>query len=258
MRQAFSTIGLTCAVMLCATAPALLGDEYNKRTDITINNPVEVPGAVLQPGMYTFKLIDYPSDRHIVEISSTDGKTVYAVIFTAAARRVRQTGTPTMTFYEGSNGRPPAVNEWFWPGELDGQQFLYPHKQATIISQSTGKKVPESPEESNQPGLVSQNQAPTPPTPAQPPATQPNPAPGVAETAPAPAPPPAPSSTQPAPQQVAQATPPPPPVSQNPPANENTQLPQTASDLPLIGLIGLISISAAMAAHSLRRARAMR
>src|SRR5215472_12273815 len=104
MRQLVSRVALPCAVLLCAAGPAMLGDENDKKTDITIANPIEVPGAVLQPGTYMFKLVNSSSNRHIVEISSEDGKQVFAVVFTAAARRIERTGKPVMTFYESAGG----------------------------------------------------------------------------------------------------------------------------------------------------------
>src|ERR1700740_1459662 len=98
MKNLFLRIAGPCALMLCAAGPTLMADEYDKKTDVTINNPVEVPGVVLQPGTYMFKLLNSASNRHIMEISSEDGKRVYAVVFTAAARRGRPSSEPRMTF----------------------------------------------------------------------------------------------------------------------------------------------------------------
>ena len=41
-------------------------DEWDKKTDVTFNQPVEVPGMVLSAGTYVFKLADSESDRSIV------------------------------------------------------------------------------------------------------------------------------------------------------------------------------------------------
>ncbi|HEX5430662.1 MAG TPA: hypothetical protein VFW83_01750, partial [Bryobacteraceae bacterium] len=152
-------IALPCALMLVTLTPGAFADQYDKMTNVTISQPIEVPGAVLQPGTYTFKLLDEPSDRHIVQISSLDGKHTYAIVFTAAARRINVTSTPTLTFYEAPSGQPQAVNKWFWPGEQDGQQFLYSHEEAQKIDQASGVKVPEAPPEASQ-SAVAQNTEP--------------------------------------------------------------------------------------------------
>jgi putative ABC transport system permease protein len=61
-------------------------DEYDKKTVITITEPLEVPGIVLQPGKYVFKLLDSSSNRHIVEVMNERMDHLYALTFTAAAR----------------------------------------------------------------------------------------------------------------------------------------------------------------------------
>lgn len=245
-------IGLLCALMLLPLAPGAFADQYNKRTDITITEPIEVPGAVLQPGTYTFKLLDEPADRHIVQITSKDGKTTYAVAFTAAARRLQPTPKPMLTFYETKNGGPNAVDKWFWPGEMDGQQFLYPHKQAQQIAQNTGDKVPEAPvqapERGQSPPIVSQHETQDPTLPA-----------AVNKQ----------KQNRPAPQepeQVAQATPPPQPSPADQPAQpseqpntqqpqQNQSLPRTASSMPLLALLGLLSLGAGAAVRTFARDR---
>src|SRR5215472_6038592 len=93
MSKVLSRIALPCATLLFAAVPRLAADAWDKKTDITIDRPVEVPGLVLMPGTYTFKLLN-STERHIVEITSQDGKQVYAIVFTAAARRLEPTSTP--------------------------------------------------------------------------------------------------------------------------------------------------------------------
>jgi hypothetical protein len=48
-------------------------DTWDKKTVVTFNQAVEVPGKVLPAGTYTFQLLDSPSDRHIVQIFTADG-----------------------------------------------------------------------------------------------------------------------------------------------------------------------------------------
>src|SRR4051794_22799740 len=61
------------AVASCLSLASLsvfpaMADTWNKKTIITINEAVQVPGAILQPGKYVMKLMDSQSDRHIVQI----------------------------------------------------------------------------------------------------------------------------------------------------------------------------------------------
>jgi hypothetical protein len=46
-----------------AFVPTMKGDEWNKKTDITISQPIEIQGTVLPAGSYVIKLLDSPAGR---------------------------------------------------------------------------------------------------------------------------------------------------------------------------------------------------
>ena len=85
-------------------APAVKADDWNRKTVITFSDPVEIPGVhlagwgVLPAGTYVFKILDSPSDRHIVQIFSKDEKTVYATILAIPNYRLKATDKTVMTF----------------------------------------------------------------------------------------------------------------------------------------------------------------
>jgi len=59
------------ALVILAFPPGIMADQWNKKTTVTFNVPVEIPGVgaqVLPAGTYVFKLLDSLSDRHIVQI----------------------------------------------------------------------------------------------------------------------------------------------------------------------------------------------
>ena len=235
--------------------PVLKADEYNRQTFFTITQPLEVPGVVLTPGTYVMRLFDSSSDRHIVQFMTEDRKKQLALTFAVAADRVRPTGKTVLTMYEGSRGEPPALHTWFYPGDVVGQEFLYPHKQAVRISERTNTVVPEV-------ETASAKEAAAAVTPAAEPAKS-NESHDesvlVAKAEPAPEPAPAPIAA-PEPQQAAAEPQSPPPA--NPPATQSAQaaptasddsLPKTASDGPLAALIGGLSLVFAFGLRRLRR-----
>ena len=67
-------------------------DEWDKKTNVTFNEPVEVPGVVLPAGSYVFKLADSESDRHIVQVFSKDQRHVYATILAISDERLKTSG----------------------------------------------------------------------------------------------------------------------------------------------------------------------
>ena len=203
-----AAVGLTAA----AFAPAALADEWNKRTVMTINQPIQVPNRVLPPGKYVVKLLDSPSDRHIVQIFNADETHLITTILAMPNYRLEPTGKTTFTFWETPPGQPPALRAWFYPGDNYGQEFAYPKSVATQLAAVSRAPVPTT-EVTKQEEMA---QAPVTTTPAPP-------------------------------QEEAQAAPPPPPPApeapEAPPAPIPQQLPKTASPYPLIGLAGLASLS---------------
>jgi hypothetical protein len=205
-------------VLLLATCfPLAHADEWDKATKITFNEPVQVPGKVLPAGTYVFKLLDSSSDRHIVQIFNEDQTSLITTILAIPNERLEPAGKTILTYDERPADQPMALAAWFYPGNTIGQEFVYPKSEAKWLSGLNKRKVPsmESEEAQNQ-------------TPAGEPTPRPASSPAAANQTPSPAPTPAPN---PANTQVAQ--------------NE-AQLPHTASLLPLFGLIGVTLLGVAV------------
>ena len=63
--------------MFAMLIPSARADEWNKKTIVTFSGPVEIPGQVLQPGSYVFKLADSQSDRNIVQVFNKGRNHIY-------------------------------------------------------------------------------------------------------------------------------------------------------------------------------------
>ncbi len=214
-----------------------MADDYNRKTVFTFSGPVEIPGVhlkgwgVLPAGTYVFKILDSQSDRHIVQIFSADEKTVYATILAIPNYRLKATGKTVITFRERPAGEPEALRAWFYPGRNYGEEFVYPKEKAVEIAQST-----------NTPVLYTAAEVPVEVT--EPITTVDEPVVAQLEQAPV-------AAVQPTGEQVELAQ-----VVTPPPANEliaSAALPGTASNLPMIGLVGLMALSAAFALRAFTR-----
>jgi hypothetical protein len=117
-------------------------DDFNKKTVITFSQPVEIPGQVLPAGTYTFKLAYSTSDRHIVEVYNADGSRIIATILAIPDWRLRPTGKTVVKFAERAGDNPDAVRVWFYPGDNFGQEFVYPKKRAMELAVATKEPVP--------------------------------------------------------------------------------------------------------------------
>ncbi len=193
-----------------ALAPGARADEWNKLTRITVDEPIQVPNKVLPAGTYVIKLLDSPSDRHIVQIFNADQSHLETTILAIPNYRLQPTGKTVFTFWETPPGQPKALRAWFYPGDNFGQEFAYPKSAAVQIAAVSHQPVPTT--EATQAAQLPEA-----------PVTQ----------------------TQPPPQEEAQNTPPPPPQEAAPapePAPAPQELPKTASPYPLIGLAGVLSL----------------
>jgi hypothetical protein len=224
-------IGLLSATLL----PSAKADEFNRKTEITFSGPVEIPGVhltgwgVLPAGTYMFKVMDSQSDRHIVQIFSKDELTVYATILAIPNYRLKPTDKTVITFRERPAGEPEALRAWFYPGRNWGEEFVYPKSKAVALAKvsnvavlaiATDVKVEvEKPEEA---AVVEElKQAPV--VAVKPTGEEVE----VAQVV----------QTTPAPEVAADLTP--------------VALPETASSLPLIALLGLLAMGGALALRML-------
>src|SRR5689334_5474133 len=120
-------------LLLTGAATRANADEWNKKTYITTSQSIEVPGAILPPGRYVFKLLDSPSNRHIVQVMNDRENHVYCTNLAIPKERMEPADKTILSFYEMPGGGPEPVRAWFYPGDLIGQEFVYPKKRMTEI-----------------------------------------------------------------------------------------------------------------------------
>lgn len=236
---------LYCSVALAGAlalsfAGSATAQPVDQRTYFTFSGPFELPGGKTLPaGKYTFRVMDSPSNRHIVQVLSQDGRQMHATLLAIPAQRQDPPSEPEIRFMEAPANTPPAIRTWWYPGRTIGHEFIYPKDQARRLAARQTEPVltvagnERSTEEMQNADLerVSSN--------------------GQETTVAADAP----RDTAVAPER--DTTPPADraPVTTIADARRETrtELPRTASPLPLIGLTGLLALSLAGALR-LRRA----
>ena len=161
IRSKFASLGLLVALVVFTGAPSARADAWDKETVVTFSNPVEVPGQVLPPGTYVFKLAESQSDRGIVQIFSEDHSRLLATILAIPDYRPTPTEKTVISLEERPSGRPEAVHAWFYPGDNQGVAFVYP-KSATQLAVANSQLAPPAgpaAEASAPPTLPSEQQA---------------------------------------------------------------------------------------------------
>ena len=236
--KSITLFAMFCALAVAlALAPAVYADQWNHETRVTFSQPVEIPSMVLPPGTYVFKLLDSQTDRNIVQIFNEDRNHLFATILAIHDYRLHPTGKTVIMFEEREADAPQAIRAWFYPGENYGAEFVYPQPRAAALAQATKQPVPSMPATEKPPEMAQLQEAPVM-----------NQQPSGEQTAPEPAPAPQPQS-QPQPQAAA----PPEEQAPMPPQQLPEQLPQTASDVPLMGLMGLCALGLAGTVRLVRK-----
>jgi LPXTG-motif cell wall-anchored protein len=209
-----ATLAITgIALIGTSFVPKAHADAWDKMTIVTVHEPIIAGNKVLDPGTYVWRLMDSQSDRHIVQIFDKDQQHLQTTILAIPDYRLQPTGKTQFAFWETPAGVPKAVKDWFYPGDNYGQEFPYPKKLVAQLASAAPVPIPNNYREPE-------------PVPEPQPAAQPQPEPQPApQPAPEPQAPPQSQTVQPVPVQQPQA------------------LPHTGSFNPLIGLLGLMSLS---------------
>jgi hypothetical protein len=230
------TTAFAAAILTTISAAQTAAQTPNYRTEFTFNQSVEVPGATLPPGTYTFRIMRSESTRHVMEVTAKDSTNKnYGHFITISAERPKPSQEAELRFLETPAGQPAAVKTWWYPGERTGREFIYPREQARRIAQRTNQPVLTTQDASASSAQKSDaDLAYVSPTGAVTPLTdeQINDLVGVAANTP----PVGASAPARAPAQEGTTA-----------ANTRTRLPKTATPLAGIGLMGLISLLGAAA-----------
>lgn len=217
---AFASAGVMAAML----APRARADAWNQKTIISFSGPVEIPGQVLNPGTYVFKLMDSMADRNVVQVFNKNETHCYGTFLAIPDYRLKPAGRPIITFEERAEGAPEAVKAWFYPGDNYGHEFVYPRVKALALAKANHQPVASMPQE------MAANTIQPAATMTAPPVTALKQAPLTAQQE---------TEEQ---VEIAQVFPPPPPMTAE---RLPKRLPQTGSDLPLIALFGMVSLTSA-------------
>ena len=146
-----SKAALACVASTVLALPLVAGAQgpANQDTFFTFSQAVELPNKTLPAGKYLFQLADSPSNRHVVKVMSADRKEIHATLLAIPYySNERPSDEPQVRFMEtpaGTTGTAAAgtnaIKIWFYPGRSVGHEFIYPRSQATRIASRTGSSV---------------------------------------------------------------------------------------------------------------------
>jgi hypothetical protein len=137
-----SLLAVGLGVVFTALTVVAQGVPFNQRTTVTFGQPVEVPGAVLPAGRYTFTIANQMGNRNIVRIWNAAKTRLITTVMGIPDYSVRAPGRTVLMFHERPSNTPEALKAWFYPGFNTGLEFVYPLHQAEQLARLNKQDVP--------------------------------------------------------------------------------------------------------------------
>jgi hypothetical protein len=151
------SLALGAVLLALSFSPSAKADNWDKKTVVTFDQDVEIPGQVLPAGTYVFKLLHSNSNRFVVQVWSQGESQLLASLVTIGDSFPNQSGDPyfVLDTTGTDEGYPPAIVSWFFAGSDEGRDFIYSGGYSTsrIVDDSAYQYQPQA-----QPRAQSQNQ----------------------------------------------------------------------------------------------------
>jgi hypothetical protein len=135
LRKMLSTLGLLLALTMML--PVVHADDWNQSAQFTFSQPVQIPGRVLPAGTYRFQLADN-NDRHLVRILRED-RSLVATLYSIPRVREGRGLDVAITLANRGATQPQAIVSWFFVGETQGHEFLYPRQEKLELARAVEK-----------------------------------------------------------------------------------------------------------------------
>lgn len=141
MYRAIAVLVCFFASLLSLCAPEARADEWNEATKVTFNEPVEIPGRVLNAGTYWFTVLRDDPEQNVVQVWNSTRQHLISMIMTVPDYRAQFSGHPVLKFEERASNLPEAVRAWFYPGQNYGHAFVYSETEARKLAKRTGQPI---------------------------------------------------------------------------------------------------------------------
>jgi hypothetical protein len=123
---------------LPATASAQNDSPY-KDTYFTFSQPVSLPNMNLPAGKYLFRAAD--RDRMTVQVYTGDRAKLLGTVMSVQALRSNAPEKAEVRLIESSAASPVAIGSWWYPGQRQGWEFIYPRAQATTLAKNAKQPI---------------------------------------------------------------------------------------------------------------------
>ena len=127
----FSVLGIALV------GSALFGQDSQA---VTLNHKLQIPGATLKPGEYTFAVEDRLQDRAIIRITNTK-KSSHELVLAVPSNKLNQSEHGKLIFFAAANSNKQILQGWMCPSCQSALEVVYPKGEAVKITGESAKPV---------------------------------------------------------------------------------------------------------------------
>ena len=141
MKKTLQVLAITLVAIM--SVPALA--QTPEVSTLPVSEPLDVGGTILQPGTYLIRVVSPRADRNTVQITSLDRQTVYATVLTVPHELEPNEEIPNTTFvyFPAGEGQPRALRTWFAPDAASGvgHDIVYEEGRARQLARLANQNV---------------------------------------------------------------------------------------------------------------------
>lgn len=143
-RYGMTVLLLSIMLLLAAKGLTFAQDNNDRLLKVRVDKSLVVPGSVLEPGDYNFRLVDQAGGPFLVQISKADGSENCGFFSVIPAKR-ESAGESEVDVEHPGNRSVGMISDFFFPGESDGYAFVYSKKElqrAEVMAKNDEVKSP--------------------------------------------------------------------------------------------------------------------
>jgi hypothetical protein len=223
--MSFLALGAVAALVGVVSTPSAHAQSQAEQSTFVVTDPLYVGNVTLQPGTYRIKVVLIDSNRDMLQVTDPDQQKVFATVLSRPHQILPGEAMPESRYvlWTLTPGQPRALKTWYARDRESGHDIVYPKERALELAAATRESVIAIPD------TVKEAELRTAPLLVVTPDRTVKPyEPAVVQAAPKPAPP----------VLVAEARPP-------------KELSRTASPVPLLAVLGLLSLGGAVGLRAL-------
>ncbi len=154
MNKLMTSLALSAfaTLLACGIAPVASAQSDRENSTFTVAEPIEVGGFTLPAGTYLIKVVMLESNRNMVQVTNEDQTKVFASVLATPhpIRANEEVPASRYTYYTTAAGQPKALRTWFARDTSNGQDIIYPKKRALELAAFSKEPVVAIPDEAKE------------------------------------------------------------------------------------------------------------